>query len=69
MARYRTGMTGMQRNDLIAWAAGLAGAAVITLITTAAGGRLGAGLSFGAIVLVAAIVGRVVLEERASGSG
>lgn len=54
----------MQRSDLITWAAGLAGAAVVTIITVATGGRLGAGLSLGAIALVAMVVGRILLEER-----
>jgi hypothetical protein len=57
-------MPGLSRRDLTIWAAGIGAAAVATLIAWAAGARLGAALTAGVIVLVAAVAGALGVEGR-----
>ena len=55
---------GPSRIDAIAWAAAVVLAALGTLIAWAAGARLGAALTLGAIILVAVIVAALLVDAR-----
>ena len=56
---------GPSRIDAIAWALALVLAAAGTLIAWAAGARLGAALTLGAIVLVVVVVVALLADARA----
>ena len=56
---------GPTRTDAVAWAVALVLAVSGTLIAWAAGARLGAALTLGAIVLIAVIVTALIVDARA----
>ncbi len=55
---------GPKRRDLLMWSAGLVLAAIVTLIASAAGARLGSALTGGVIVLVAAVLTGLAIDAR-----
>ena len=52
------------RNDVLLWVGAVGAAAVATLIASVAGARLGPALTAGVIVLVAAVVGATIVQDR-----
>lgn len=57
-------MPGPTRRDAVAWAVAIAVGAVLTLIASASGARLGSALTAGVIGLVATVIGALILDSR-----
>ena len=55
---------GPTRRDILTWGVGLVLAAVVTVIASLAGARLGSALTGGVIALVVVVVGALALERR-----
>jgi hypothetical protein len=54
-----------KRRDLVMWSVGLVLAALVTVIASAAGARLGSALTGGVIILVTAVVAGLAIDGRA----
>jgi hypothetical protein len=57
-------MVRMKRSDVIMWTVAVLVGALVAVVSSAAGARLGAALSGSAIAITAVVVARMVMEER-----